>query len=526
MTDLRSERPAAGIAPAQPEPEVAVPTLVDERSVGLRGEVGILATCALNNFLIFGTFSALNVAIPAMSRDLDGGVSTASWVLLGFLLANSSTTILFAKLSDEWGRRWFYLGGILVFTLASLACVFVANDVVLVWLRVLQGLASACSMSTSSAVISDVFPPSRLPMALGVFMAMAGMSTLIGPVVGGVLTDRFGWRSIFWMGVVLGVGAVAVGWDALKNVHAPPIGRFGFDLAGALTSTGGIAALILSVQLFSDEGTDWRWVAGGVLVAIVLLAVFARVERRSPHPLVDPRIVAGTRGRIYLAAFCAAIPSTGLVVVVTLYLQVMSGSTAAVAGLYLLPMGGAMLVGSLLAGMGQRWVSSRTANMVGATGVGAGTVLVTVVIALDLPGWCLATALLLNGLAQGLYQASLSARLLVGVPANRRGIAQGLRATIMNGSNALATAMVIASVTLVAGEHVVDGGRTAGARPAFILAAALLAVFGVAAAALTLDGRGHRTSRRRPDELRPGSSPSERRGGSGGTPIRPGCSCG
>lgn len=497
MTDLRSEFAAAGNTPVEPRPDVAAQTSVEEHSVGLRGEVGILATCALNNFLIFGTFSALNVAIPAMSRDLDGGVAAASWVLLGFLLANSSTTIMFAKLSDEWGRRWFYFGGILVFTLASLACVFVTNDAALIGLRILQGLASACSMSTSSAVISDVFPPSRLPMALGVFMAMAGVSTLVGPIVGGVLIDQFGWRSIFWMGVVLGVGAVGVGWDALKNVHAPPIGRFSFDLAGTLTSTGGIAALILSVQLFSDQGTDWRWVAGTVLVAAVLLITFAGVERRSSHPLVDPEIVAGTRGRLYLAAFCAAIPSTGLVVVTTLYLQVVSGSTAAVAGLYLLPMGGAMLVGSLLAGMVQRWVSSRTANMVGATGVGAGTVLVTAVIALDLPGWCLVTALLLSGLAQGLYQASLSARLLVGVPPNRRGIAQGLRATIMNGSNALATAMVIASVTLVAGEDAIDGGRAAGARPALILAAGLLALFGVAAAALTLGGRRPRTSRRR-----------------------------
>jgi len=465
------------------------PGEVGVRAAGARAEIGILATCALNNFLIFGTFSALNVALPAMSRDLAGGVSTASWILLGFLLANSATTILFAKLSDEWGRRWFYFGGILVFTLSSLACAVVTDDVVLVVLRVLQGLASACSMSTSSAVISDVFPPRRLPMALGVFMALAGVATLVGPLVGGLLIDAYGWRSIFWMAVVVGTGAVAVGWDALKHVHAPPVTAFRLDLVGTVTSAAGIAALILAVQLFGDDGISRRWVVAAAVAAVFLLLGFAAVERRHPHPLVDPGIVAGGRGQVYVAAFCAAMPTTGLIVVTTLYLQVMRGTSAAVAGLMLLPMGAAMLVGSLAAGVVQRWVSSRAANTAGALGLGVATAAVTGVVAVDLPTWCLVVTLVASGLAQGLYQASLSARLLVGVPANRRGVAQGLRATIMNGSNALSTAMVIAAIAVVAGEHVIDGGSSAGARTAFTVATGLLALFAVAAAVLTCRGR-------------------------------------
>ncbi|MFT4262553.1 MAG: MFS transporter [Nocardioides sp.] len=453
-------------------------------SVGRRAEIGILATCGLNNFLIYGTFSALNVALPAMAKDLDGGVSTASWILLAFLLANSSTTILFAKLSDEWGRRWFYFGGILVFTLASIACLVVRDDGTLVLLRVLQGLASASSMSTSSAVISDVFPPARLPMALGVFMAVAGMSTLVGPIVGGVLIDHFGWRSIFWLAVGLGSMAIAVGWGALKNVHSPPISRFRLDGAGTVTSTGGIAALILAVQLFGDGGSRTSVVVASV-VALGLLATFVSVERRSPHPLVDPQIVSGGRGRVYLAAFCAAMPSTGLAVLTTLYLQVLAGESAAVAGLYLLPMGGAMLVGSLSAGLLQRRMSARAANALGARGVAAGAVGVTGVIALDLPTVALGLVLLVVGLFQGLYQASLSARLLLGVAPNRRGIAQGLRATIMNGANALSTATVVAAVSLIAGEDAIEGMATGSARVAFILAGALLAGFALMAALLT-----------------------------------------
>ncbi|MCM0621148.1 MFS transporter [Nocardioides bruguierae] len=450
----------------------------------VRAELGILTTCALNNFMIFGTFSALSVAIPAVARELEGGVTTASWMLIGFLLTNASTTILFSRLSDEWGRRWFYFGGILTFTLASVLCFFVTEPVVLVLLRAVQGLASACSTSTSSAVISDVFPPSRLPMALGIFMAVAGLGTLLGPIVGGLLVDHFGWRSIFVMGAALGVGAVVVGWDALKNVHAPGLRRFRLDVPGTVTSIVGIAALILAVQMIGED-VPLVVPAASAAVAVVSLWAFATAERRSDHPLVDPAVVAGTRGRIYLAAFCGAVPQTGVVVLTTLYLQLLHGSSAAEAGLHLLPMGTAMLAGSLVAGVVQRWTTPAVANVVGAFGVATGSTAVVVVIATDAPLAWLTVALVVSGFFQGTYQATLAARLLIGVPADRRGIAQGLRATIMNGSNAIATATVVAAVTWVVGGGDLSTGSPGSLRVGLVVAASVLAGCGLAAAVLT-----------------------------------------
>ncbi|MFT4262789.1 MAG: MFS transporter, partial [Nocardioides sp.] len=454
-----------------------------ERRSRRRAEIGVVVTCGLTNLLVWGTVAAFNVALPAMSTDLDGGIGTASWMVLGFVMANSSATLVFSKLSDEWGRRWFYFGGLLVFVAAAVLGALVESEAVLIGLRILQGLAAASSISNSSAVITDVFPPERLPVALGAFMAMNGVAALAGPVIGGVLIDHFGWRSIFWFSAVVGLLTVAVGWDGLKQVHAPGVRRFAFDVPGAITSVGGLGCLIYAVQLVGDP--DRNTLLAGCLggVAALLLAALVVVERASRHPLVDLAVVAGARGVVYGASFLASMAANGSIVLATLYLQVMEGASAAAAGAFLLPMGLALLVGPPLAGTMQRWVGVRTVTTVGSLTMGGGTALLALAFALSAPHaamWPMTAAI---GLGQGIFQAGVSARTMNGVAPNRRGVANGVRTTLINGSNGVSTALVIASITLMAGPRAIAHTDPVGARPAFVVAAAVLAAAALGAAA-------------------------------------------
>ncbi len=451
-------------------------------SVGRRDEALILATCVLANFMAYGTFAALSVAVPAMSRDLDGGVATASWMVLSFLLAMSATILVFAKLTDELGRRWFYIGGILVYTLCSLVCVVSSNEVVLIAMRVVQGAAAAASMSTSTAVITDVFPLPRLPTAMGIFMSMAGASSVLGPVLGGALIDHYGWRSIFWASVVFGALAMVTGWEGLKHVHAPRSGGFSVDVPGSLTSILGITALVYGVQAMGGGELSRPVIAVALLVSVLSLVTFWRVERVVKRPLVDLSVVTGPRAGLYLSALGTAMGSNGLVVMATLYLQVMDGATAAAAGAFMLPMGVSMLVGSPLSGVLQRWTTQRLLSTWSALAIGASTTLAAIVAVLDAPTSLLWPLLVVSGLGQGLYHASLSGRLMAGIAPNRRGIANGMRAMLVNGSTAVSTALVIAVITLMAGEDAIKDAVSDGARPAFVLAGLVLGAAGLAGA--------------------------------------------
>ncbi|WP_419222659.1 MFS transporter [Gordonia sp. CPCC 206044] len=432
--------------------------------------------------------AALNVAVPAMSSDLEGGVGAASWVVVGFLLANSATILLFSKLSDELGRRWFYLGGVLTFVLLSLVCALTSDDRVLIIARVLQGLAAASAVSNSTAVISDVFVPERLPFALSLHIAISGAATLVGPVIGGYLVDAFGWRSIFWAMIPVGVAACCVGWVGLRNVHAPPLRRFRVDIGGVSTSVLGIGLLLCGTTQFEDSGHSG---AGLLLLGggAILLVLFVICERHVGDPILDLRVVTGGRGPMYAAAFCASFSFGGVAVAVALYLQMVKGLNAGDAGVLLLPMGFAMLAASSVTGLLQRWLTARMLNVFGASVIGVSLLGLAVSFHVDSDAAWICAALVVAGIGEGLFMASITSRVMAGVPAHRRAVANGFRSTLHNGALAASAALVIATISSTVGN---DGGGEANvaadSRLGFVTAAAVLGLCGLAGAALAARG--------------------------------------
>src|SRR5699024_3726351 len=142
--------------------------------------------------------SALNVALPTIVRDLDASASAANWTLLGFMLTETVLLVVFGRIADMIGRRAMYLTGVAAFGLASVLCGFAPTAWFLVAFRLLQATGVAMLLSNSGAIVTTVFPRHRLGEGMGIYLASFSIAQLIGPTLGGVLTEYAGWRWIFW----------------------------------------------------------------------------------------------------------------------------------------------------------------------------------------------------------------------------------------------------------------------------------------------------------------------------------------
>lgn len=452
-------------------------------SRGMRAVV--LATTSLSGFVVFGSAGALSVAIPSMSAGLSGGTGAAAWMILAFLLGNSAAILVFGKLSDLLGRRWFYLGGVGVFLLGSIVCCFATADGVLIAARALQGLAAASAVANSTAVLSDVFPPAQLSLVLGLNVTIGGLSTLAGPLIGGALLERFDWRAIFVATLLPAVLALSVGWRALAHVHAPPFRRFRFDALGAVLSLAGIGGLLLAGErLAAEPGSLTSWLV--LLGAFVLVAAFGLSQRRLARagvhePLLDPAVVGGPRALIYVASLCISFAFGSVVVLVVLYLQALHGASALAAGATAVPMGLAMMVGAPAAGWVGRWVSARALTIAGGGLIAGALAALAFVFAVAADPLWITIALVLVGLGEGLFMASITRRVMHGVAADRRAIANGFRSVLHNGSLMLSTAAVFGAVTAFSGLAALAGAAVTDPT-GFVVAAAVLAASALAGA--------------------------------------------
>ncbi|OLT10408.1 hypothetical protein BJF78_28930 [Pseudonocardia sp. CNS-139] len=447
--------------------------VIDHRTSTTRRGMQTLVVTSLSAVLVFGTLTAINVALPAMAADLGAAAGTADWFLIAFMLANTAFILVFGRLSDTIGRRPLYLGGVGLFTVAGLVCAAAPDAGTVIAMRLLQGVGAACAVSNSTAVLTDAFPPHRLAFGLSLNIVSGAVSSLLGPLVGGLLVDGFGWRSIFLAGGPLGLLAVGLGWYALRGTHRPRGRRDPYDGRGALLSCAGLAAVLLAVNRASVWGPADARVVLLFGLGVAALVAFVLVERRVPAPLLDLSLVAGRRALRYAAAFFAASSFSAVLVLVVLYRQVVEGASATEAGLAALPMGLAMLAAAGVAGALARRVRIRTLATAGAVVMAAGLAALTAELAA--PGT--PAALTLRSSCSGSARACSWRRSprddarRAGRPPRRR---QRAAVVMHNGAQALSTAAVLLVVALWTGPSYAAGSAPPDAHVGFAVAALVL----------------------------------------------------
>lgn len=392
--------------------------------------------------------SSLNVALPEVVRHFHAGASAASWMLLSFMLANTVLMVVFGRLADMFGRRAMYLCGLATYTGTSLLLGFAPGAWYVVGLRVVQAAGGAMLLANSAALLTDAFPRRHLGRGMGIYIASFSVAQLVGPTLGGFLTSRLGWQWVFWFNVPLGV--VCLAWGALALRPTDGAGRDrGLDLPGNLLVLVSLGGLLFGLSQVSERGWTDPVVLTGMVLFAVLLPLFAVVERRSPHPVVDMGLFADrTFGLGLLASFLSTVARMAVVLLIALFYQAVVGDDPVSAGLKVLPLSVAMMLVSASAGLLHARLSARAVALLGnlTSAAGLAVLLLSVSAAPSYPRIC--AGLVLLGAGSGMFMPANTTALLDGLPAHRVGIVNAMRLMIQNTGGMLSTALALSLVTL------------------------------------------------------------------------------
>jgi EmrB/QacA subfamily drug resistance transporter len=312
-----------------------------------RTKAVILAGVLLSLFLAALDQTIVATALPAIVDDLNG-LDLLSWVSTGYLLASTAMVPIYGKLSDLLGRKIILLWGISVFLIGSVLCGIAGNMIQLILYRVIQGIGAAALTSTAFAIPADLFTPVERPRYMGIFGAVFGLASVIGPFVGGLLTDYLSWRWTFY--VNLPIGLIALVFIIIKMPRLASGLRAPIDWLGTVLLVTSVVPLLLGLTLDkSVHGWTSPLILGLFAVAAVATVLFLIVERRVPSPIISlglfhNRTYAVVIGASVLngAAFFAAI------LFLSLFMVNVVGVSATAAGSALIPLTLSLVVGSIL----------------------------------------------------------------------------------------------------------------------------------------------------------------------------------
>ncbi|MFF2813188.1 MFS transporter [Streptomyces sp. NPDC058000] len=422
----------------------------------------VLAICCMSLLIVSLDNTVLNVALPSMQHELGASVSGMQWTIDAYTLVLASLLMLAGSTADRLGRRRVFMAGLVVFSLGSLLCSLAPDLGWLVAFRMVQAVGGSMLNPVAMSIITNTFTdPRERARAIGVWGGVVGISMAAGPVIGGLLVQSVGWRSIFWINVPIGALALFLTSRYVPESRAPRPRRV--DPVGQLL----VITLLGSLTYAIIEAPEAGWTSAEILaftvVAMVSLATLIGYERRRREPLIDLRFFhSAPFGGATVIAVCAFAALGGFLFVNTLYLQNIRGLSALDAGLYMLPMAGMTLVFAPLSG---RLVGSRGPRLpllLAGCAMAASGALFAAFNTESAPA-LLFTGYVLFGIGFGLVNAPITNTAVSGMPRTQAGVAAAVASTSRQVGQSLGVAVIGA---------VLAGGAHAGAtRPEFLAAA-------------------------------------------------------
>ncbi|WP_460406793.1 MFS transporter [Actinophytocola sediminis] len=402
-------------------------------------------------FMIMLDSTIVTVAIPAMLGGLEANLNEVVWVNSVYLLANTVPLLLTGRLGDRFGPKRVLIVGLVIFTGASLWSGLATSAGMLIAARAVQGLGAAAMTPQTLSFITRLFPPEKRGLPISVWGAVAGVATLAGPVIGGLLVEHIGWQWIFLINLPIGVVSLIVAIVALPNWQPRRWSRF--DVPGAVLCSTGLLTLVFGVQ--NGQHYHWGTVVGPVTVlhlivlGLVLLGLFAwrqlRFRRRPTEtdPLVPLGLFRdGTFGAANLTHAALGFATTGMFLPLVLYLQTVLEMSPLESSVLAFPMAAAAGVTAMVAGSTWTWVGARTLIVSGLVTLGAGTAALAWQAEPDIDPWSLVPWLIVTGVGIGCVFAPLTAAATARLPGDLIGAASGVFNTSRQVGGVLGSAAV------------------------------------------------------------------------------------
>jgi EmrB/QacA subfamily drug resistance transporter len=311
--------------------------------------IGTIIALMLTLLLAALDQTIVGTAMPRIIAQLNG-FDRYAWVTTAYLLTSTIAVPIFGKLSDIYGRKWFFLGGAILFVGASALCGAAQSMNQLIAFRGLQGLAGGIITGLTFTVIADIFPPAERGKFQGLFGAIWGLSSVIGPTLGGWITDNFSWRWVFYVNLPVGLIAVAVLFFAFPYFKPEGVTR-SIDYLGVATLTACLVPLLLALTWVTDYGWGATRVIALLAVAAVMLPLFLFVETRAKEPIIPLALFRNSIVTVSsIALFLTGMGMFGAILFIPLFMQEVVGVSATRSGSTLTPMMLMLVLGSIVSG--------------------------------------------------------------------------------------------------------------------------------------------------------------------------------
>jgi EmrB/QacA subfamily drug resistance transporter len=457
-----------------------------------------LAAVILGSGAAFLESSVVTVALPEIGRDLDLDLGGLQWVLNAYLLALSALIITGGSLGDLWGRRKVFNSGLIGFAATSFLCAIAPTGEVLIAARVLQGVTAAMLVPASLAIVEAGFAEEDRGKAIGAWAGWSGISSLIGPFLGGWLVDAASWRWVFAVVVVFALVATWLGIRHLPESRAPQSSATRPDWTGSVLVSLGLAGLTYALVEAGGRGLADPAVAVTGGAGCLLLIAFLLFERRASAPMLPLAIF---RSRQFSGANAATLANYlaigAMFFFLSLQLQNVLGYSALAAGAASMPATLIMLLFSPQAGeLGQR-IGPRVPMTVGPLVLGVGMLMLSGVERGDEYLEAVLPGVIVFGVGMTIFVAPLTAAVLGALPDERAGIASAVNNAAARLAQLSASAALPAAAGLSASTAVGPGAFSDGYRSAMLIAAGVAALGGVIAWA-TIRGPERRRAPRHP----------------------------
>lgn len=452
----------------------------------------LIAVC-FGTFMATMDFSIVNVALPTLSREFDRSPDTVVWATLISSLVVTGITLTAGRVGDLYGRKRVYLTGWVIFTVGMAIASFAQNIEQLIAFRFFQAIGVSMAMANGNAIVTEAFPPEERGQALGMTGSVVGAGLMSGPIVGGVLLGVFGWQSIFYLRVPIGVIAMTLAFLFIRPSEPLPAGTSRrLDIPGAVALFGALSSALLAV----NRGQSWGWgspvIVGLLIVAVCALVAFIRIEARAVSPVVALslfRVQAFTVGVSSLALSFAG--QSAVTFLLPFYLQEVKDFSTAQTGLVMATVPSMMLLLSPVSGRVSDRYGFRHQTTLGIALVSLGLLLMATIDG-GTPVPLLVLRLALIGIGTSIFMSPNSSGIMGSVPRDRLGTASAAVGTARNIGNAtglaMASAILVGVATASAGfgaerlADLPDGALVDGIRTAFVVAACASAM-GIAASA-------------------------------------------